>query len=186
MENNLLEHRKKSQAKNTFKTRQKIKDKIGFYNLYAVGEFSVSIEIHEKQPVSSTVLPIVYEGRGGKRIWSPQTTATQDAWKIPCSGMLVRGGSALKRTTISVPRNTSYTTNRGGLKFQGRERQLLIPFRKNRAWKKQLMLKHEVHSAGRSSMCRKGWNAFTAAQHTTAGRAGKSKQHCIYGENTQR
>lgn len=112
-ENNLLERRKK--AKIAFKTRQKVKDKTGFYNLYAASEFSVLIEIHENQPVSSTVLPIMYEGRGGKRIWSPQTTATQDeAWKIPCSGLLVRGGSALKRTTISMARNTSYTTNQGG------------------------------------------------------------------------
>lgn len=39
---------------------RKLKDKIGFYNLYAVSEFSVSIEIHEKQPVISTVLAIMY------------------------------------------------------------------------------------------------------------------------------
>lgn len=156
-----------------FKTRQKVKDKTGFYNLYAGSEFSVLIEIHENQAVSSTVLAIMCEGRGGKGFGAlKQQQHKTKHGKSQLRAAWQRWISS-EEDDISVARNTSYTTNQGGLKFQGRERQLLIPFRKNRAWRKQLMLKHEVHSAGRSSLCRKGQNASIAAQHTTAGRAGK-------------
>lgn len=47
--------------------------------------------------------------------------------------LLAKGGSALKRTIISMVRNTMLHYKSRGLKFQGSEKQLLIPFRKNRA-----------------------------------------------------
>lgn len=48
--------------------------------------------INEKQPVISTVLPILHEEKGGKRIQSPQTEATQDAW-----GILAQAQAACQR-----------------------------------------------------------------------------------------
>jgi len=68
-----------------------------------------------------------------------------------------------------------------GLKFQGSKKQLLPPFRKNRACKNEAKktLKHEVQfwrKSSRSSLCGKGQNTPMAAPHTAqtaAEKAGK-------------
>lgn len=108
--------------------------------------------------------------------------------------LLARGGSALKRTTISMVKKHQLHYKSRGLKFQGSKKQLLIPFRKKSVKKeaKRKCWNTRCNSGGRSAgpQCAER-NKILPQQHLTPHKQllkklVSDKKHCTYGENTQR